>query len=134
MGSRLAGNPYHVVSAATGMRSSETRFRPFPSCSKIDSVVDLRVFRASGGVRVFVDEAAQDGFSADLPPTSAVAVSLKNATLGDAQRLVAPRRPLAPRPAPNRIICACSRQSLKGRPSAPSRRSVRTRVANAYVP
>jgi hypothetical protein len=33
---------------------------------KYGSVGDLRVFRASGGIRVFVDQAAQDGFSADL--------------------------------------------------------------------
>src|ERR1019366_7585334 len=33
---------------------------------KWDSVGDLQVFRLSGGVRVLVDQAAQDGFSADL--------------------------------------------------------------------
>src|ERR1035438_2863447 len=33
---------------------------------KYSSVGDLRVFRASGGIRVFVDQAAQDGFSVDL--------------------------------------------------------------------
>jgi hypothetical protein len=33
---------------------------------KYDSVGDLRVFRVSGGIRVFVDQAAQDRFSVDL--------------------------------------------------------------------
>src|ERR1039457_1978674 len=33
---------------------------------KWDSAGDLQVFRLSGGVRVLVDQAAQDGFSADL--------------------------------------------------------------------
>ena len=33
---------------------------------KYGSVGDLRVFRGSGGIRVFVDQAARDGFSADL--------------------------------------------------------------------
>ena len=33
---------------------------------KQDSAGDLQVIRASGGVRVLVDQAAQDGFSADV--------------------------------------------------------------------
>jgi hypothetical protein len=36
------------------------------SRSKQDSAGDLQVIRASGGVRVLVDQAAQDGFSADV--------------------------------------------------------------------
>ena len=40
----------------------------FGACTarKLDLSVDLQVFRVSGGVGVFVDQAAQDGSSADL--------------------------------------------------------------------
>jgi len=38
------------------------------SCPKIGgSPGDLRVFRSLGGRRIFVDQAVEDGFSADLP-------------------------------------------------------------------
>jgi hypothetical protein len=42
-----------------------SRSRPVP-LENNDSAGDLQVFRASGGVHVLVDQAAQDGFSADL--------------------------------------------------------------------
>jgi hypothetical protein len=62
----------------------------------LDSVVDLRVFRAPGGVRVLVDQATQDRFSADLPcvdvgQSGAVSVTFVGGdVLGDA--LVQPGR------------------------------------------
>jgi hypothetical protein len=40
--------------------------RGYCSVSGQDSAGDLRVFRALGGVHVFVDQAVEDGFSADL--------------------------------------------------------------------
>jgi hypothetical protein len=46
---------------------SRTSSRVVPSCParKHDWAGDLRFVRASGGVRVFVDQAVEDGFSAD---------------------------------------------------------------------
>ena len=57
-----------------GKGSSETTLREqgtqpkTPSCPtrKYGSVGELWVFRVSGGIRVFIDQAAQDGFSPDL--------------------------------------------------------------------
>jgi hypothetical protein len=57
---------------------------------KYDSPGDLRVFRASGGIRVFIDQAAQDGFSPDLSCVDAgrdgagTVTSIVGDALGDA--------------------------------------------------
>jgi len=46
-------------------RAEAGAYGPCPA-RKQDSAGDLQVIRASGGVRVLVDQAAQDGFSADV--------------------------------------------------------------------
>ncbi len=58
------------------------------SRSKQDSAGDMQVVRASGGVRVFVDQAVQDGFSADL-----LCVDVGHGGAGSATFWAAPRFP-----------------------------------------
>src|ERR1039458_3420220 len=57
-GTALQAPWYHLA-------RSEPPQLPCPA-RKYDLVSDLQVFRVLGGIRVFVDQAAQDGFSADL--------------------------------------------------------------------
>jgi DNA-binding SARP family transcriptional activator len=52
----------------TGLRSGvPDQCRGTCPARKWDSAADLQVFQASGGAHIFVDQAAQDRFSADLP-------------------------------------------------------------------
>jgi hypothetical protein len=63
---RRAGRARHRRRTLDGLGDLEQAWhRPCPA-RKQDWAGDLQVFRASRGVRVFVDQAAQDRFSADL--------------------------------------------------------------------
>ena len=65
----IAGKKVLVTGASRGIGQAlvaEALSRGCPA-RKLDLAGDLRVFRASCGVRVLVDQAVEDGFSADLP-------------------------------------------------------------------
>ena len=64
--SRRAHLGISEASTVVLLSTESSSANPILSRSKIGLAGDLQVFCVSGGVRVLVDQAAQDGFSADL--------------------------------------------------------------------